>query len=951
MKKRVLFVILSALLMLLPSSCVKEGVSPLVNGTGMGRIRLALELEESTLELRAGERPEENEVTSVRFFAFRQDGTYISQSAGTNITDSGNGTVYEVDAEIPVGEVTIWAVANAPAGFDFGTISTVDDLKETSFPQSLPAMPLIMTGSIDATVTTDSYDVIRIPVRRIASAIEIVNQDPDFVLEKGFWVLNGETMGYVDARPAPDNTLTSNLTADAVRIEDGTSLPGRAYVYPREADAATEALTAIVFKGKIGENGASSYYRLNLNVRDGRQELLPGHIYRVQVVKITEPGFADLNEAKKASADKKIVFTVSDWEDKNRTEIAFFGNYYLGVEARTFDFDYLQQSSSAKILTNVPDVVLTPAASSDNKTADGKAYRPATWTTGSVLPDSEGGKVVNVGVFEYVTEGSAVQTRRAFYYLIAQGIHTDDLKVRLDVSQVNYLDFKIDAPAFEVTPDAHYATALEAATLKSDVITNFDQQDWYVLDLTYPFGDDPFIKSIKTPNTLWTYNEGSAVKNEPSSDVKNVGNGQLEIETYTLPTRKNRIAEIVVVSGEPPNRYWYYVDVFLDFFFDYNIVYPAGVPDQMKRAKTTIETPIGQTEPLTYSVNVESNASWETYLYPEGAAEWITVSPGSYTYTNSTDASGNIANETSSFTVTVKPNDGALLSGYPPARQAVLWIRSIDRSRLDQYGQPAFYKETPIYVYQGGYVKIGENEWLDRNLKTGKLFATDGPNASRYQGHYPMLYDYASPLGLPQDNYGAYAFDNTTLGRVDVAMTLKPTDDGYFLTGYNQSCTGSDIFRNGRWIGTAGHTNYDTDWGDANTNPCPDGWRPPSEEAWNSVMDLIRNGTTYGAGGKEGVSVYGGTFGVNNSGRVIEVWPLDPNTGDVVFWFLPAAGARLINGNPILFPGVFGKYKIGSAYTGGGENSVPHLFFNSSSVLWDSDNQAAGASVRCVRKK
>ena len=139
-----------------------------------------------------------------------------------------------------------------------------------------------------------------------------------------------------------------------------------------------------------------------------------------------------------------------------------------------------------------------------------------------------------------------------------------------------------------------------------------------------------------------------------------------------------------------------------------------------------IETPLGYSEAdglKTYTVCVDSNQCWR--IIRDKQADWVEVSEPEL-------MSGHYGGR---FTVRVRSNAGKRVkNGFPAARHTIL-------SLINDTG---IVKD--ILVYQGGYVRIRGQYWLDRNL------ADDGKPA-------PV----AIPLGLEEGSKANHAYRKQTL--------------------------------------------------------------------------------------------------------------------------------------------------------------------------------------------
>lgn len=151
----------------------------------------------------------------------------------------------------------------------------------------------------------------------------------------------------------------------------------------------------------------------------------------------------------------------------------------------------------------------------------------------------------------------------------------------------------------------------------------------------------------------------------------------LTLETGTYPLSQS--TEITFMQG---------------ICFDYYIEYPKG--DLCARHSHVIETPMGYTEGdgwKTYIVCVDSNQSWR--IIRNEQVDWVETGEPELTQRS----------YVGKFTVRVRSNAGnRVKNGIPAARHTVL-------SLVNDTG---IVKD--ILIYQGGYVRIRGQYWLDRNL-------------------------------------------------------------------------------------------------------------------------------------------------------------------------------------------------------------------------------------------
>lgn len=939
------------------SSCQPESRYGIPDG-GEARVSIQFSMLGNEVVLRATEeagRVEEDVIDHVDLYIFNKSTRAFVKHQSfdkTALTKKvvGTSTFFEVKATVIQGaEYTFVALANMPDGSTYSATPTINDLKQMGLPSALPSSPFVMFGQTDATIDANTGEI-EIPVSRSCAGIDlVVDKDANFTLEEGFWIYNLEQNGYVDvADPSTVTGFASSLSPE-MRLEGKTA---RAYTHPRNITVsdATPA-TYIIFKGKLS-NGKSSYYRTEVNVQNGVQELRRNHLYRVIITKVTDLGYATLEEAKAATADKKVVYTVSDWDNKNESSVSFFGNYFLKLEKRSFFFDYAQQSESVEVVTNAPGIAITPPGEMAVDVDGNKTFTNsvAGWCAvkEAFLDEVNGIRryLLNVGVFENLEKE---EMRSAGFYVSATGIHTDDLKVLADIDQVNFNYYLPYTPNFKLTPDVFYDSSQDESEYVSTITLPLSRQEWivegYIDDV-----DNPIIASIADKNgVITTFAAPDSLKRRINKSKKrSIGDGKITIRTNKLADdvkRKPRVARVLVASGEGGKRYEWWLNIFQDFNLKYDITYPESVSDQMKRKKYVIETPLFETNPLTYDIEVTSNTSWRAEILPKEAESWVSFDPD--TRPEHQHAAGNYSDETTSFKVIVKPNDQPLEEGYPPARQATVRVVCYQGTGAEE----VVFRTANIIVYQGGYVKIGEDIWLDRNLKTGYRYSNSD---------YPMLYPYAIPVGLPTDVYGAYALNNTTLNPTNKNQN---GDDGFFVSGASQSGYSSNNYN---YYYRGSNLTYsrvsligggENAWNEKGLNyqPCPPGWGVPKRSQWEFIGNLVNSGYGYGYGKPHDISLdpeisaQNGDMMVRNSGRYITVDPADSTNSGLIDWYLPAAGNRLFNGVSLQFSGVYGNYKLANGYTDDENND--HFVFTHNRAYFDQQNEGVASSVRCVRVK
>lgn len=122
-------------------------------------------------------------------------------------------------------------------------------------------------------------------------------------------------------------------------------------------------------------------------------------------------------------------------------------------------------------------------------------------------------------------------------------------------------------------------------------------------------------------------------------------------------------------------------------------------------------------------------------------------------------------------------------------------------------------------------------------------------------------------------------------------------------------------------------------------NPCPAGWRVPTEAEWSA---LAATGNTWADAGTRGAAVAGGFFGSNHT-----TCSLPSNMSGCIF--LPAVGRREYINGVLYNQGSEGWYWSSTQYPSNTNYGYFWYFYSGYSSLTSYD-KAFGNSVRCVRE-
>ena len=976
------------------SSCTASREDDLRPAGGLTGLTLTITPERPQVEeiLRATEpgQEEENKITSVDVFVFNQAGTTLLGSAqGKSVPPASGGavsvTVDNISYKGTATTVRVAVVANAAGRIAYPsadlTLAKLQTLTVTETSDTART-PLVMYGTAELTANSSGQVVGNVPVKRLVAAIEVNGA-------------KGITISETHLVSAPRGaTLTGKpLAPDALDKPTTHKAGERAYVYPNNPDG---KMVYVVFKA-MNASGKEFYYFFAPKQIEGKQQLTANTLYRVTVQSLSADGYDSLEAALaaiEAGGDgqrQALVYSVAEWSDLGTSETVFFGRYFLRIAQSMFVFDQEQMDRLTYVYTNAPALALIPPA--EGKFSDTKQHAAA-WATSALHLAQEGYEgpgrryTLNVGVFQYHSL-NAGDTRHAFGWVRATGIHTNDLQVQYSITQENINRFHPDVVRLSADPAKHKIDATVEKTLTTKVTTNLPRLGWRLFDVKPSTRGESFIQRIYVLDShgnrrvLWDDSMDSKFDQKMLENRRQmIGPDKLYIVTKPMGDNKPDVATITLYAGEIGGQIFHKlpIRVYRSFQLDYKIIYPEGngMPHDMRRDKYVIETPLGWDweNAYEYSVDVSSNLHWEATVEPAANGsdiKWVTITNGSSSDYQTFQV--RVADRKSGWGDGVSVNGPGMVDHFLPAREAHISLKGYVE------GSDEAMAVRDITVYQGGYVKIGDNYWLDRNLKGGyryaktyerdlssktSLYVTPGKYA--FDAYTPALhlisstlYPYAIPVGHKTGYYGAYSLDNEAYARNSGRQPDNYAHDGYFFSkaptsGYAEGNTEDKSVRLLNYYYKVNANTGVLITADATPveSPCPPGWTVPTTAQLRSLVDLL--GQTYGKPTPlmnldETYSAIDGEMGENNSGRYLVADPMTPSSSTGVHWYLPAAGYRPFNHSDIRTMGVTGAYKTYELVNPNATGSIKSqlLYFSPTKVWMHTETWAFTSSVRCVR--
>lgn len=223
----------------------------------------------------------------------------------------------------------------------------------------------------------------------------------------------------------------------------------------------------------------------------------------------------------------------------------------------------------------------------------------------------------------------------------------------------------------------------------------------------------------------------------PPVGIHQKGTKTLKVHLEAKPANvRSRSLALTLEAGTYPFSQTTEITLMQGVCFDYYIEYPAG--DVCSRHSGVIETPPGHNETdglKTYTVCVDSNQCWR--IIRDEQADWVEVGEPEL-------LSGHYGGR---FTVRIRSNAGnRVKNGFPAARHTVL-------SLVNDTG---IVKD--ILIYQGGYVRIRGQYWLDRNLAAGGGLAPVAIPLGLEEGstlNHGSYFQFGSPSGEWSDTFAS----------------------------------------------------------------------------------------------------------------------------------------------------------------------------------------------------
>ena len=993
-------------LLILTLGCRRETVRPIESE----RVTVELEFEVGSLEvtpraLEMGDSEASSTVRTITLFAVDGSGslTRFDFDYGTGGAVSG---LIPAKIDLTAGTYDLYAVANASPELGLSSVTTKAELMDKIVTvEPLLTPPLVMTATVEG-AEVGAGKKIAVRLERVAAMIDLHSEAlGDFTIES-VTVHRTPSSSYLfphtaagtpnqDGWPELPAGLTSVSPATAL-IPNSDGLVTGIYLYESfNSDAANFSNNvSLIVKGTY--KGTEGYYRIDIPDYRGRQWIRRNTRYDLVIKEVTGYGYATADLALE-NKPQNMLLSLSAWSmdeqaEKDISYLLFDGTYYLGVTYKEILLNIEASREEVRpgltgepgpgdvipainspvvehVYTNAPDgwefdLADNPVTSyTDPKLGDvymhsrfGPVPAPYKWVfatkgDGTTYPESS---VVIENYVLYFGAGFTPNNREALLTIRAK--NRPNLKLDIPIRQLNEVSYYYENPT--VFPTLFVTNGQQRETFRSKVyIPSNYGTEWRVKSVESTTGDASWITVFPGPGEAVRETWDLVITAEPLPPTVNYREALITIETTPSVRYTDEHGEWV----ENTEVFTEYLRVISGLDMDYNIVYPSGTNyyEDLNRTRRVIETPLNQEEPYTYRVNVVSTQRWSVLTADES---WIHVTQPDFSH-GSFNASFEV-------TVDVNPGDGHDIGGIKKARQSKVTIA----------GEQIYFD---IMVYQGGWVQIGDDIWMDRNLMRSarkispfrRNFADLSPAGLPVDQY---LYPAAVPIAFPGGMTACYGkhraateatvpwtetrgYNQNGLG-IQYSSPISENKDGYFswgqpgsflfklyLGGYYTAY--KEAVRHDLWDGLFNiEDNVLTHQSSRGINdPCPEGWRVPSYGELFWLNEHLVSPRRYHSG-QEDLPLVANADDKNNGLFIV-------NSEGINCWF-PYSGFRQST-NFVAAPPYSGRVsevieqgREGRSWSNLSTDYLNAFFFqfmDSSSIIGQDEN-SFGYTIRCIKE-
>ncbi|MBB4045207.1 hypothetical protein GGR06_003018 [Bacteroides reticulotermitis] len=257
-------------------------------------------------------------------------------------------------------------------------------------------------------------------------------------------------------------------------------------IYTTEAEAGE---TYLLVKGRYNE-GTATWYRIDFYKRTSDESpeqvqlpLLRNYIYRINITSVSGPGYTDEEDAKK-SRPMNMEHKVQLWNTGDISEVAFDGQYLLGISDKEFNFPAAESEGELIITTDALDIYDSNlgkvAIKLDYLLEDGKTTSSWLSQTGITYETNSDGMKKYTIKFKAI-ENTAEEGRIGYIRITANNrlklmiTVTQKAKIKITIAQDSY--YALDGDPHSLTVKATVPWKAVLKTNPQSIITNCNVDD------------------------------------------------------------------------------------------------------------------------------------------------------------------------------------------------------------------------------------------------------------------------------------------------------------------------------------------------------------------------------------------------------------------------------------------------------------------------------------------
>lgn len=587
-------------------------------------------------------------------------------------------------------------------------------------------------------------------------------------------------------------------------------------IYTAEAEAGE---TYLLVKGRYNE-GTPTWYRIDFYKRTSdkspEQEQLPllrNYIYRINITSVSGPGYTDEEDAKN-SRPMNMEHKVQLWNTGDISEVAFDGQYLLGISDKEFNFPAAESEGELIITTDALDIYDSDlgkvAIKLDYLLEDGKTASSWLSQTGITYETNSDGMKKYTIKFKAI-ENTAEEGRIGYIRITANNrlklmiTVTQKAKIKITIAQDSY--YALDGDPHSLTVKATVPWKAVLKTNPQSIITSRNVDDEIATGaanvtkkITFTTKDD-----ITGGPVIW--------REEAEVEIQDEQGGFLE--TVLLRC----ISGTILQSS---NSYF---------------VAPLG-SDGVSNSRNAVAIPVERaniTPPEVLGTQIKSNTNFTAELFWTDNEKVIADDSNIKAYTKSGRGHKYIVVHTGTSlgnaVFTAKVGTDVVWSWH-------IWVTEYDPGD----GSNAVDGKNELANGIGAIYKYKNNVFMDRNLgaRTSELGKIESYGLYYQWGRkdpFPTPDKISSegfaPLGVWFNEKGK-KYLQSKIELADIATAIKNPDYYYTKhTGtYYDWCDPQD---DSLWGGDSEKSIYD---------PCPEGWRVPTRNGGDSPWKGLKKTTS-----------------------------------------------------------------------------------------------------------